>query len=366
MKVQQFSLDVLSSHKMFFLLNHLPKNSKEVDIWIQTPVGYESVDFVDVFSMADGSLLAAWTHPLQKLGLQNLVAFADGETQILNLYPIERIWDIYDRPIDAKSGTFNFTASHLIENADWRCDRGYYGARAFAGEVSKPVISSLDEVVVYESFLSVAGVGHLIYLESTNKQDFAEEKLNNSVIPATGRTLQEVLRLIYEWSILDNEPFNSKDKAAIAAANYLKALKLTQFELDQIANLPEMQIAQFIKGSDSARTRPSNLSGMTDPIRDIIFSRMASSSLAFIVSRNPEIWDISEIIDEEWKQIDAGIARFREYYGIPDYVSLTETDRVADFAEIQAPKQVAYVHNQLRHFANKLSILAQIGERKAE
>lgn len=354
---QPFTIDVLSTHKGFFLLNDLPKNATEVDVWVQTPVGYESVDFVDVFTMADGSLLAAWKHPLQKLGLQNLVAFVDGTTQILNLYPVERIIDVYNKPVDSPTGTFNFTKSRAINDADWRCDKGYYGAGPFAGELTAPVISSLDEIVAYESFLSVAGVGHVIYIESSGKQELAVEKLNNSVIPITGRTFQEVLRLIYEWSVLAEEPFNSEDDAAVSANAYMKALHFTDSEIALIQELPPMQVSNFISGSTEARVRPNNIPSLSDDLAEILFKRMASSSLSFIVSRNPDIWDYDEIHQRELHELEEGIARFRDYYKIPEYVELTETERVLDFAGIEAPKQLAYVHNQLRHFENKKRVL---------
>lgn len=356
-QVQPFNIDILSTYRSFFLLEHLPKNTAEVDIWIQTPIGYESVDFVDVFSMQDGSLLAAWKHPLQKLGLQNLVVFADGVTQILNLYPVERIIDVYDRPVNSSSGTFNFTQSRVIDGADWRCDNGYYGAGPFAGELTAPVISSLDEIVAYESFMSVAGIGHIIYIESSGKQELAVEKLNNSVIPITGRTFQEVLRLIYEWSVLAREPFNSTDDAAVTAKNYMEAFRFTDEEIDLIKELPPMQISNFLAGSTEARVRPDNIPNLSEGIANILFKRMASSSLSFIVSRNPEIWDLQQIVTREQAELNYGISRFRSYYAIPDYVELEDTDRVMDFAEIQAPKQLAYVHNQLRHFANKKAVL---------
>lgn len=354
---QPFTIEVLSTHKVFFLLTDLPKNALEVDVWVQTPVGYESVDFVDVFTMADGTLLSAWKHPLQKLGLQNLVAFADGKTQVLNLYPVERIIDIYDKPVDSSSGTFNFTKSRAINDADWRCDKGYYGAGPFAGEVSAPVISSLDEVIFYESFLSVAGAGHLIYLESNSRQELAVEKLNNSVIPITGRTLQEVLRLIYEWSVLAVEPFNSQDDAAISAKAYLDALHLTEEELALIKELPPMQVSNFLSGSTEARVRPNNIPALSDDISEILFKRMASSSLSFIVSRNSTIWDYQEVHQKELEELELGISRFRDYYKIPEYVELEETQRVLDFSGLDYPKQLSYVHNQLRHFTNKKKVL---------
>ena len=365
-QTQPFNIDVLSTHKVFFLLEHLPKNTTEVDIWIQTPIGYESVDFVDVFVMQDGSLLAAWKHPLQKLGLQNLVAFADGVTQILNLYPVERMIDLYDRPVNANSGTFLFSGSRVIEGADWRCDNGYYGPKPlYAGELTGSLVNSLAEIVAYEAFMSVAGLGHLMYVESNTQHsqdlaDFAYEKLNNSIAPVVGRTFQEVLRLIYEWSVLADEPFNSTEDAAVTAKNYMEALRFSEDEIDLIKELTPMQISKFISGSTEARVRPDNITPLSAGIADILFKRMASSSLSFIISHSPAIWDYEEVHQRELTELEEGILRFRAYYGVPEYVELTEVSRVMDFAEIQAPKQLSYVHNQLRHFANKKRVLNEL------
>jgi hypothetical protein len=362
-QTQPFNIDVLSTHKVFFLLEHLPKNTTEVDIWIQTPIGYESVDFVDVFVMQDGSLLAAWKHPLQKLPLQNLVAFGDGVTQVLNLYPVERIIDLYDRPVDATSGTFIFSGSGVIDGADWRCDNGYYGPKSlYVEELDSSLINSLAEIVAYEPFMSVAGLGHIMYVESNTQNkpelaDLAVNKLNNSIAPVVGRTFQEVLRLIYEWAVLADEPFNSTENVAVTAKNYMGTLRFTEDEIDLIKELTPMQISKFISGSTEARIRPDNITPLSAGISDILFKRMASSSLSFIISRNPGIWDYEEVRQKELDELEVGILRFREYYGVPEYVELTETSRVLEFAEIQAPKQLAYVHNQLRHFANKKSIL---------
>jgi len=365
-QVQSFTLNVLSTHKVFFLLGRLPKNTQEVDVWIQTPIGYESVDFVDVFSMQDGSLLAAWKHPLQKLGLQNLVVFADGVTQVLNLYPAERIIDLYDRPVNANSGTFIFSGSGVIEGADWRCDNGYYGPKSlYVDELDGSLIKGMGEIIAYESFMAVAGIAHIIYLESNTKNnpelaDLAVEKLNNSVAPVAGRTFQEVLRLIYEWSVLAEEPFNSTENVAVAAKNYIEALYFTEDEINLIKELTPMQISKFISGSTEARIRPNNIPTLSSGIAEILFKRMASSSLSFIVSRNPEIWDYQEVRQKELEELQNGILRFKEYYEIPNYVELDDIETVMQFAETKASNQLAYFHNQLRIFKNKEHILNEI------
>jgi hypothetical protein len=334
-----FSTDILATHRGFFILDRLPKNATEVDVWIQTPTGNESVDFIDVFVLQDGTLLASWQHPFQKLPLHNLTVFCNGVVQVLNLYPLERIIDIYDRPLDSELGTFSFTKSSPIGGGDWRCDRGMYGAKAFAGENIDRVFSEANEIVVYEPFMCLNGSAHLIYVQAKNKSQLAEDKLNNSVSPSTGRTLQETFRLIYEWSVLAEEPFTSADDAAVAAKAFLDGLGFTTEELTALASLPPMQISNYLAGSETARVRPSNIPALNDAIKTMVFKRMASSSLSALFKIHG-IEDTYGLPSLEQAELDAGIQRFNDYY--------TEPIRDAD---------KPFFDNQVRFFRNKQTVL---------
>jgi len=355
--VKPFTIEVLSTHKAFFLLDELPKNSTEVDVWVQTPTGNESVDFIDVFLMKDGSLLAAWVHPYQKIPVHNLLVFANGATQILNLHTVENVIDIYDRPIDASTGTFIFCSSQIIENGDWRCDQSMYGPRPFAGEAVDRVITDIEEIVFYEPILNINGVGHLIYLESKTKTQLAVEKLNNSIVPVTGRTLQECFRLIYEWSVLAKQPFDSKDEAAVTAQKFTSELKFSEQEIKVLENLTPMQVGKFLSGSETARVRDMDILPLSDDVASILFRRMAASCLSFIVSLNPDIWDIQEIVSAEVQELEKGVARFKDYYQIPEGMEIEDNPAVIDHCFIYFPKQLSYVHTQLRGFKNKKMII---------
>lgn len=359
-QVQEFTTEVLLSHKAFFVLDKLPKNASEVDIWIQTPTGLESVDFVDIYRIHDGTLIAAWKHPFQKLSLHNLTAFCDGNIQILNLYPLERIIDIYDRPVDAEYGTFIFTKSEPIDGGDWRCDKGMYGSRPFSAETVSRVITEIGQVVYYEPFLSINNVGHLIYIESNGKTELANEKLNNSIVPTTGRTLQEVLRLVYEWSILGNEPFNSTDEAAVCAKDFLSLLKFSDSEISLLESLMPMQVSKFLSGSETARVRPDNISELSDAVKDVLFKRMASSSLCALLQIH-DIADTYGLLELERQELDAGIGRFKEHYEIPEDWSMLEWERIIEHCVENYHSTIGpYVHNQLRLFKNKQLLLDKV------
>lgn len=354
MIARNFDINVLSNYRAFFLLDEHFDN--EVIFTVQTPNGEEVVDFVHVFRMANNRLVAAWEHPFQKLGIQNVVATHGQHKQIVNLYPVERVVDIIEKPSTSTSGTFTFVDSRPIANADWRCDRGYYGARQFT-YTGKSVVGEVGDVVAFESILSVAGVGHIIYLEFADEPNISDYHLNEFPAPVTGRSLAEVLRLVYEWSVVALPPFDCKDRVAESARSFVDMLNFTETEMGVLESLPGMQISAYIAGSVDARRRPDVLPEFSMDVVKIVFDRMASSSLSFIASSNPDIWDMNELIEAEKRELVEGIQRFKKFYGIPGDCGLNEVSRAVSFADLYVPGNSAFVHNQLRFFRNKEALL---------
>jgi hypothetical protein len=265
--------------------------------------------------------------------------FCDGAVQVLNLCPLERIIDIYNRPLDANLGTFSFAKSIPIDGGDWRCHRGAYGPWQFTDDNHQIVIDEVTQIVIYESLLNLNNAGYLVYLEATGKTQLAEQKVNNSIAPVTGRTLQETMRLIYEWSVLAEEPFNSTDEAAVAAKTFLDFLGFTSDERTALASLPPMQISNYLAGSETARVRPSNIPALDDAIKTMVFKRMASSSLSALFKIHG-IEDTYGLQALEQAELDAGIQRFNDYY--------TEPVSAAD---------KPFFDNQVRFFRNKQTVL---------
>jgi hypothetical protein len=216
--------------------------------------------------------------------------------------------------------------------------------------------------VFYEPFLNVNSVGHIIYLESDkqSRTALAVEKLNNSVVPVTGRTLQECLRLVYEWSVLAKDPFNSEQEAATCALRFVESLGFTQTELETVENLTPMQVSKFINGSETARLRDMDILPLSKDVTDIVFNRMASNTLSFIVSLNPGIFDLKEIVEEELAQLDQGIKRFNEFYAIPEGWNFDTPDKYVEHCELYFNPTIGpYVRNQIRLFTNKTELLKQ-------
>lgn len=360
MTPQPFTLDVLATHKCFYLLDLIPGRAEDVDITIVTPAGEEEVDFVDLFTMDDGRIIAAWRHPMQKLPNHNLIARCGETWQILNLNNVERVLPHFDRPVSATNGAFLFTDSAPLPNGDWRCDRGMYGPIPFVVEKLPRVFNEASELIVFEHLLTVNGIGSIIYIESRNETPRGTYLIGNSVAPATTRTFQEMVRLVWEWAQLSDPPFSSTDRTAVQAKKFIDAMQLSTSEIAHIANLPSMQITRFLEGAEDARKRPDNPSDMTPMIESMLFNRMAASSLSFIVKRNPTLWNLQEVLTEEQNQLTAGFNRFKDYYGIDLSRTTHDMEQMRETAVANKPGDAPYIDSQLKQFDIKFDLLDMI------
>jgi hypothetical protein len=295
--VQQFTLEVIKTHKCFYLLRHIT-GASELQILHNTPAGHIGTDVADAFAMPNGKIIIAWKDPLTIGTMHNLLVIHESTTENVNLVSLERVIDIYDRPVDAQVGVFTFTNSDMIlaPNLDWRCDNGKFGPRSFHPIT---IIDDLPQIVMYEPVLSVNGVGHIIYIEGVGKQTLANHHINEDSHPVTGRTLWESLKLIREWSIVNKEPFNNTEAVAHKAFQFIKELQLSDAELAVIDQQIPMQIANYLTGSTNARQRPDGVLPITDDVKDLLFSRLASGSISALEYMNPGMWDLQELLEEE-------------------------------------------------------------------
>ena len=301
--VQPFSLEVIKTHKCFYLLRSI-SNIEEIEILHNTPAGYIETNVADAFSMPNGRIVIAFKDQPTIAPMHNLIAVAQGRAENINLGPLERVIDIYDSPVDAQKGTFTFTNSDMIlaPNLDWRCDNGKFGPRSFHPIT---IIDELPQIVIYEPIFSVNGVGHVIYIEGIGKQVLADHHLNNDEYPVTGRTLWETLKLIREWAIVNEPPFNNTDAASLKARLFLKELQFTDSELAVIDSQIPMQIANYLSGSTNARQRPEGVLPITTDVKNLLFSRLASGSVSALEYMNPGMWNLEELLYNERIQLDA-------------------------------------------------------------
>lgn len=307
--IKPFDINVVKTHKGFFRLGAVD-NETEIQILHNTPAGYIETDIADAFRMSDGVVVVAWKAHMPVTPMHNLVAVVGSKTKVINLTPLERIIDIYDNPVDAQFGTFIFTNSDMIlaPKLDWRCDSGQFGPFPFSNQDNvldgeDGVIEGPSKMVVYEPIISVNGCGHIIYIEGEGKQDLANLYLNNAEVPVTTRTLWESLKLVREWAIVNQEPFNNAEAVSLKARLFMDELGFSSHELSTIDSQVHMQVANYLLGNTNARNRPDGVFSITNDVKHILFNRLASGSVSALEYLNPGMWNLQELLQAEKEQI---------------------------------------------------------------
>jgi hypothetical protein len=312
--LQPFTLDIISTHKCFYLLQNI-SNVEQIQLVHNTPAGNIEVDVADAFILPSGKVLIAWKNPIQMTPMYNLIAIASNAVEIVNVSPLERVLDIYDKPVDTDYGVFYFANSEtvLAPEIDWRCDNGKFGPTSFR---KTSFVKQLPQIIVYEPVLSVNGIGHIIYLqmiEGETDNNLANGHLNEDVIPVTGRTFWEALKIVREWSIVHQEPFNNTDAISFKALQFMQELQFSDEEESAIDSQVSMQIAKYLMGDTNARQRPDGVLPMSADIKSIVLKRLASCSLSALEYIHSGIGDIEELLEAERNQLAIDRAMFNAY-----------------------------------------------------
>lgn len=321
-QVQEFTIEVVSDYECFYLLKNIT-DSDSIGIFHNTPSGEIPIDTLMPFLMPNGKILLAWNDLLPTSSMHNFIARSNDVSEIVNLSPLEKIIDIYDRPADSADGVFSFSNSKEIiaPGTDWRCDNGIYGPRPFNQNMM--IINQLSDIEIFETVLSINGVSHISYLQVKNKTNLADEYFQNGEIPNVGRTFWEILKIIREWAIVNEEPFNNNEEISVKAKKMIDALNLSQEELGFIDEQTPMQVANYISGNLNARQRPEGISDINDNIKRILFSRMASGTVSALEYLNPGIWDLQQLVEIEKNKMLNDVAYFLKAvpYGIPAHTN---------------------------------------------
>ena len=301
MILKDFSLDIIANHHTWYLL----KNTYRTGLTIirPTPVGPEPYTDYGAYKMADGQVLIGFNRLVATVLSQGLIALGDDGSEYITTQVWERISDICRiEPPNEELGTFAFVDSQppsiLEPHKDWRCDKGYYGPYPYPtldGVILDP-LNDASVIVAFEPIISIVGIGHLIYMQRTNYKSQRNELVNNAVTPMTAPTLSETLKLVYEWSLVAQSPFNNEELIAQDAKDFVRLTGLTE---QLLAPYPDMQIAKFVSGNDQARLRPSNAVGPQEELLNFVKNSVSHMSLARIVLLNPTIWDVEEIASVE-------------------------------------------------------------------
>lgn len=360
MIIEPFTIEALETYKFFYVLKTI--SDTDVLLYRRTPAGDDPFEHATVFIMNNGKLVVSLKNPYTFSANACLIAKSQDIEEIVNLAAWEHISDVYNTSIEnTDQGVFKFIGSTVMAHptVEWRCTNTMYGALPFGQKLGETVITSLDDLVLYEILLSVHNVGYLVYVHMKNDEILREEHRNNSVIPATGFTLSEAFKLMHEWAEVTKAPFNNTEPIALAAKEFLDTFGFTP---DLVDNQVDMQVANYLNGSTEARLRPTSVQPNKPELIEFLKKNMASTSLAALCAMYPGLWDMSEVLAAEKVALAAGVARFRAYWHLPDDCSMDDWDSIKQYCKkLAGPMYIeSAVTNQLRMLANKQATLAEL------
>lgn len=327
MIIEDFSLNAIPLHQTWYLLKK--RYTTGVTIIRPTPVGPEPYIDCSAYRMNDGSVLLGFNNLVKTVLSQGLVALGDDGQEYITTQIWERISHLCKiAPPNDDLGTFAFVDSQppsiLEPHKDWRCDKEYYGPYPYPtldGVILDPLNDS-SVIVAFEPIISLAGIGHLIYMQRTNYKEQRNQLVNNALTPMTAPTLSETLKLIYEWSIVGEQPFDNQELIAQDARDFVRLTGLTEELLNAY---PDMQISKFLKGQDDARLRPADAVVANDETLKFVRNMVSHLCLANIVRDNPGLWDLQKIVECEQATIDARKLAFISKHGVSSFEDLNNT-----------------------------------------
>jgi hypothetical protein len=312
--MEQFTLDKIKNYKMFYVLKKIKSTSQEIVLLhkqSQEMVVVETEKY-DLFQVGVDQVLVAFTNLFQHSGKHNYVASNGLQQENILLNPYERIVDYYktDRD-DEPSGVFLFMNSCpvLLKGQDWRCDNALFGPRKFfpVGQEEKGLIDGITKIKVYEPVLSINGIGHIVYFKHEGDDTGIRfDHINNAELPQSAETLSEMIKLIFEWAKVSEEPFNNTEQISAKAKQFIEGFGISE---SIIAGQPDMQVMKYLQGDMSARTRTHGTYQISDAINSLVIDNIPYMTFSKIVELNPTIFDLEECLGietqwlrEEWNE----------------------------------------------------------------
>ena len=288
MEAITYNINDLQYRRSFYMLDNITDES--VELFRRTPAGDEEFTQYSLHRMSDGKLLIAFYDYWSMHAVHSLVAKWNGIEELVNTQPFERIMPYWNPGLDYEDrGAFFFLNSKPIytDVNDWRCDNTFYGPERYIALGNEPFFGEfkLEDILVYEPIINMNSTATLCFVHFRNDEHMRDYVVNADVIPSCGVTLSEVFKLISEWSVLAEEPFNSVEPIVLDAKAFLNQIG---FDDSLVADQTGMQITQYLLGDTDARRRPADVVETNQALLDFVKRKMAHMSLASLLSCYPE------------------------------------------------------------------------------
>lgn len=299
MEAKIYNINNLQIHQMFYMLDSITEDS--VRLFRRTPLGDEEFFGYDLHRMLDGKLLIAFYRYWEFQTMHSFVAICGEKEEYVSAIPFERIVPYWNPTTDYNNqGAFAFFGSRAINVGPdaWRCDNTFYGPEQYITTegILRYKNAHAGEIVIYEPIININGVSSLMYASTSDEEYVKNIYINEDFIPSTTITLSEMFRLISEWAVLADAPFNSTEPISLDAKEFLKQI---DFDGSLVGDQVDMQVAEYLKGSTNARRRPANVVETSQELLNFVKRKMAHMSLAGLLSCYPEYENLDVEIERD-------------------------------------------------------------------
>jgi hypothetical protein len=319
MQINNFKLQVLNDFKSFYMLQKINGDDTSVFLHQETPEGKKEITSFQAYKMANNKVLIAFFEDTKISQDYNYVATSNGIEEIIPTQIYEKIIQTCRKPVSNNNGFFLFSNSlHITPDKEpSRCDLNKLGPTVFTKDNSygEILFDDVSQLLIFEPIISFNGVGHILFAELKNNTELENKMINNWETPSSARTFSELLKLMIEWSETTEEPFNNTEPIAVAAKKFFETVGINQEIINHIkSNQVEMQVVNYLMGSENARVRPDGVLPLTVEIENWLLSKVCFITLSKLLEFYPDAWDRKEVLNKEKEVFNTrAINGFAEY-----------------------------------------------------
>lgn len=282
----------ISQHKQYLFTDF----TGDFDIKVPTVNGW--VDLMggyDVYPLDNGSLICF--DGVSLFGFHDIKLFQGNEERHIETIVYEELKNSFDHSnatgfvfyVFTKSEEMNILSLFNPNTTIWgksvdestysRCDMGKYGAKPFEiGEVG------YDITKVY-NVINYSGIGHIVRMET---RDSSHKNIGHHSSYMAAETLEGVLKVVYEWSIVAKPPFNNQEQPASVALKIINDTDLSSNLINKIVeNQPDMGLSKYIKTGENIGATHNENKEITQELKDFLMSKCTYRSLSSLSKNNP-------------------------------------------------------------------------------
>jgi hypothetical protein len=281
----------------------------DTNLQVKTSNGYINIDNYEIINTSSGKIIG-FTRVIP--GHHNY--FCSLNSKNINLTYFDQMFDILDKKpfetfkfflfVDSvempayEEFAENFNRSKTVDgNVPIRCDYNQYGGFAFDLPENGYTILKLMNA------LNIAGVGHVAYFETAENENTNPYHVS---INHAARTYAGILKTIYEWSVVADQPFNNQEKIAQKAKLMWEQLELPEDLKNWIINdYCDMRVSRFLKGETEIIQDVEAEEQMPEVLSNYIKSNCKYRTLSSLANSHPDNIVIpSSILEDEKNTIE--------------------------------------------------------------